>query len=156
VRFAPCPVSLRPTRPKFRTDAARCDSVEDMRPMNELRMQARWKLGRALREVERAPTGPIGGRVASSGLTQLLTELDLTKQTAHAAQRKFVAWWNANVGVRHGYARHDNADLRSLLSRDREMNADLRSLISRDRVNADLRSPISRDRAEDETGVAQC
>src|SRR6516165_7535742 len=57
--------------------------VEEMRPINELRMRARWKLGRALREVERAQ----GQRTSLSGLTRLLSELDLTKPTALAAQR---------------------------------------------------------------------
>jgi hypothetical protein len=28
-----------------------CGSIEDMRPVNELRMKARWKLGRALAAV---------------------------------------------------------------------------------------------------------
>lgn len=32
-------------------------SIEDMRPVNELRMRARWKLGAALRAVEREPEG---------------------------------------------------------------------------------------------------
>jgi hypothetical protein len=32
-------------------------SIEDMRPINETRMRARWKLGRALALVERAPEG---------------------------------------------------------------------------------------------------
>jgi hypothetical protein len=41
-------------------------SVEDMRPINELRMAARWKLGRALAKVERA-THPGKGKVASGG-----------------------------------------------------------------------------------------
>jgi N6-adenosine-specific RNA methylase IME4 len=60
--------------------------IEDMRPVNELRMTARWKLGRALAMVERA-AHPGKGKVASSGLTSLLQSLDLTKQTAQAAQR---------------------------------------------------------------------
>ena len=32
-------------------------SIEDMRPINEARMRARWKLGRALKMVERQPEG---------------------------------------------------------------------------------------------------
>src|SRR5258706_4431709 len=36
-------------------------SVEDMRPINELRMKARWKLGAALAVVERG-TGPGRGK----------------------------------------------------------------------------------------------
>ena len=32
-------------------------SIEDMRPINETRMRARWKLGRALKAVERMPEG---------------------------------------------------------------------------------------------------
>jgi hypothetical protein len=61
-------------------------SVEDMRPINELRMIARWKLGRALAQVERA-THPGKGKVASGGLTSLLVRLALDRQTSMEAQR---------------------------------------------------------------------
>jgi hypothetical protein len=61
-------------------------SIEDMRPVNEMRMTARWKLGRALAKIERASTGPAGKRVRLSSLTQLLESLGLTKQTANDAE----------------------------------------------------------------------
>jgi len=57
-----------------------------MRPVNELRMKARWKLGAALAKVERA-THPGKGKVASASLTSLLTRLTLDRQTAMEAQR---------------------------------------------------------------------
>jgi N6-adenosine-specific RNA methylase IME4 len=60
--------------------------VETIRPVNELHMRARWRLGRVLMEVERA-SHPGKGKVASSSLTSLLRALELTKQTAQAAQR---------------------------------------------------------------------
>jgi N6-adenosine-specific RNA methylase IME4 len=61
-------------------------SKEDMREVNETRMEARWFLGRALAQVERAKPGP-GKKDASSGLTQLLQEIHLTKETSNQAQR---------------------------------------------------------------------
>jgi hypothetical protein len=60
-------------------------SVEDMRPINELRMVSRWKMGRALAKVERA-THPGKGKAASASLTSLLTRLVLDRQTAMEAQ----------------------------------------------------------------------
>src|SRR5260370_33425199 len=33
-------------------------TIEEMRPINELRMKARWKLGGSLATVERGPPGP--------------------------------------------------------------------------------------------------
>jgi hypothetical protein len=57
-----------------------------MRPINELRMRARWKLGSALAVVERA-THPGKGKLASASLTSLLTRLALNRQTALEAQR---------------------------------------------------------------------
>jgi hypothetical protein len=56
-----------------------------MRPINELRMRARWKLGGALAQVERAPVGR--GKKALTGLTNLLGRLGLSKPTAMEAQR---------------------------------------------------------------------
>jgi|GEM_PF-1282477 len=67
-------------------------SVEDMRPVNEVRMLARWKLGQALAKVERTHVaGPGRGRseakTALSSLTLFLENLGLTKPTALDAQR---------------------------------------------------------------------
>jgi N6-adenosine-specific RNA methylase IME4 len=63
-------------------------SIEDMRPINEARMRARWKLGRALKAVERT-AGPGRGKVEKtlSGFTSFLKDLGLTKPTALEAQR---------------------------------------------------------------------
>jgi carbamate kinase len=64
-------------------------SVEDMRPINETRMAARWKLGKALAAVKRG-NGPGRGQKMSGGQTsfrKLLTELDLDKDVAMKAQR---------------------------------------------------------------------
>ena len=52
-------------------------SVEDMRPINETRMAARWKLGKALAAVERG-NGPGRGQKMSGGQTSF-------SQTAHGA-----------------------------------------------------------------------
>jgi hypothetical protein len=57
-----------------------------MRPVNETRMAARWKLGRALAKVERA-TAPGKGKMALTSLTSLLQKLSLTKPIALEAQR---------------------------------------------------------------------
>ena len=57
-----------------------------MRPINELRMAARWKLGGALAQAERAKH-PGKGKVASASLTSLLTRITLDRQTAMEAQR---------------------------------------------------------------------
>jgi hypothetical protein len=64
-------------------------SVEDMRPINETRMAARWKLGKALAAVERGKPGPVGkdNRVAHAYLKTLLAELKLDKTVARDAQR---------------------------------------------------------------------
>lgn len=62
-------------------------SIEDMRPVNETRMLARWKLGRALDKIERDTHGPGRGKKALSGLTGFLDQLGMTKPTALAAQR---------------------------------------------------------------------
>lgn len=66
--------------------AAGLRTLDQIRPVNETRMRARWKLGRLLAEVERA-THPGKGKVALTSLTSLLAELDLTPPTALAAQR---------------------------------------------------------------------
>jgi hypothetical protein len=58
-------------------------SVEDMRPINETRMAARWKLGKALAKVERAQ----GDRTSERGFTKFIAELGLTKPTARDAER---------------------------------------------------------------------
>ena len=61
-------------------------STAEIRPVNETRMWARWKLGRALAQVERG-IGPGRGKKVSSGLTPLLKRLGQTRQTANMAQR---------------------------------------------------------------------
>jgi hypothetical protein len=63
-------------------------SVEDMRPINEARMAARWKLGKALAAVERLPGGR--GKKTShdeKSFSNLLKALDLDKSVAIKAQR---------------------------------------------------------------------
>ena len=50
-------------------------------------MRARWKLGRALKAVQREPGLRSRAGSSSSALTSLLTELALTRQTALEAQR---------------------------------------------------------------------
>src|ERR1700757_1575933 len=59
-------------------------SIEDMRPINETRMLARWKLGRALAQVERG-AGPGRGKKVSGDQTSfrdLLRSIDLDKNVA--------------------------------------------------------------------------
>ena len=58
-------------------------SIEDMRPINEARMRARWKLGRALAKLERAQ----GERTSVRSFTKFITDLGLTKPIAIEAQR---------------------------------------------------------------------
>jgi N6-adenosine-specific RNA methylase IME4 len=58
-------------------------SIEDMRPINEARMRARWKLGRALAKVSRAQ----GERTSVSSFTKFIGDLGLTKPVAIEAQR---------------------------------------------------------------------
>jgi len=63
--------------------------IEDMRPVNELRMRARWKLGKALAKLYRA-AGPGREKKMSADKTSFrafLTELDLDKSLAVGAQR---------------------------------------------------------------------
>jgi hypothetical protein len=62
-----------------------------MRPINELRMKARWKLGGALAKVERAPEGGdrrTTGKQVTSGFWRWTKEvLALSKPIAVEAQR---------------------------------------------------------------------
>jgi hypothetical protein len=67
-------------------------SVEDMRPVNEARMRARWKLGQALAMKERGPHGgdtrdSIGKRLTNAFWKWVVDVLGLTKPTALSAQR---------------------------------------------------------------------
>jgi N6-adenosine-specific RNA methylase IME4 len=62
----------------FRTD--------EIRIVNEGKLRARWKLGHLLAKVERAKH-PGKGKLASAGLTSLLAQVALDKQTALEAQR---------------------------------------------------------------------
>jgi hypothetical protein len=63
--------------------------IEDMQPINELRMAARWKLGRALAKVERLPGGR-GNKTSDDqkSFSNLLKVLDLDKSLAMEAQRR--------------------------------------------------------------------
>jgi hypothetical protein len=63
------------------------DPIEDMRPVNETRMLARWKLGRALDKIERSTHGRGRAKKAPSGLTAFVSDLDLTREAANQAQR---------------------------------------------------------------------
>jgi hypothetical protein len=65
-------------------------SVEDMRPINELRMVARWKLGRALAKVERGKPGPkdVMSNSSHPSFRGLIGELGLDIRTAVEAQRR--------------------------------------------------------------------
>jgi hypothetical protein len=71
------------------TLAALGSAVEDMRPINETRMAARWKLGKALAQVERGRPGPVGKDTSAQRtyLKDLLREIDLAKTVAMEAQR---------------------------------------------------------------------
>jgi N6-adenosine-specific RNA methylase IME4 len=64
-------------------------SIEDMRPINELRMKARWKLGAALATVERGKPGPVGKDTSAvqKYLKNLLQKIGLDKSVAMEAQR---------------------------------------------------------------------
>jgi hypothetical protein len=59
-------------------------SVEDMRPINETKMAARWKLGKALAAVDWARQKDV---LRLDIFRKLLTELDLGKNVAMEAQR---------------------------------------------------------------------
>jgi N6-adenosine-specific RNA methylase IME4 len=58
---------------------------EEIRPLNETRMQARWKLGGLLARIERKPGGR--GKKALTGLGVLLEKIGLTDPVAIQAQR---------------------------------------------------------------------
>ena len=63
-------------------------SIEDMRPVNELRIDARWKLGGALKAVVRAPEGrPKTGSSVTSFWKWTKDTLGLSKPVAVEAQR---------------------------------------------------------------------
>jgi N6-adenosine-specific RNA methylase IME4 len=59
---------------------------EEMRPLNEVRMWARWKLGQLLAKVDRA-TAPGKGKMALGSLTSFLQKIGLSKPVALEAQR---------------------------------------------------------------------
>ena len=62
---------------------------EGIRPVNEMKMRARWKLGRALAEVERG-AGPGRGKKTDAARPSFMTyinSLGLKKQSAQEAQR---------------------------------------------------------------------
>jgi len=64
-------------------------NTKEIRPVNELRMRARWKLGKALAKVERGKPGP-AGKDKGTGYPQLktlLAEISLDKRIAILAQR---------------------------------------------------------------------
>jgi hypothetical protein len=64
-------------------------SIEDMRPVNEMRMTARWKLGKALKAIGRGH-GPGRGKknhTDSDSFKALLKDLGLQFTTAQAAER---------------------------------------------------------------------
>jgi N6-adenosine-specific RNA methylase IME4 len=61
--------------------------LEDIRPVNEERMRARWCLGLALESVAKGKPGPKPQGVTSAGLLQFLKELKLDHQTALEARR---------------------------------------------------------------------
>ena len=61
---------------------------EEIRPVNEMKMRARWKLGRALAEVERGDPGPAGDKDAARPyFKDYIKSLGLKKQSAQEAQR---------------------------------------------------------------------
>jgi hypothetical protein len=64
-------------------------SVEDMRPINETRMAARWKLGRALAAVERnrGKRTDLTSRPEAAKLKGLLKAIGLDEKVARKAQR---------------------------------------------------------------------
>jgi hypothetical protein len=55
--------------------------------VNHARMTARWKLGRALAKVERAQGARSDKATSSTGLTKLLKQLALSKQTRGQPQK---------------------------------------------------------------------
>jgi N6-adenosine-specific RNA methylase IME4 len=64
-------------------------SIDVIRPVNETRMRARWKLGRLLAEVERGAGPGRGKKVSHAGTSfrAYLDELKLNKNRAQEAQR---------------------------------------------------------------------
>jgi hypothetical protein len=62
-------------------------SAEEIFEVNHGRMTARWKLGVALKEVERAEPGPRGKENKERGLSYLSEQLNLTKPVVIEAQR---------------------------------------------------------------------
>ncbi len=69
--------------------AAGLYDTAEIRPVNEMRMRARWKLGRALAKEDRCP-GPGRGKKGVTGLPSFkafLQKLGLSKPTAVEAQR---------------------------------------------------------------------
>jgi N6-adenosine-specific RNA methylase IME4 len=61
--------------------------LDEIRPINEMRMRARWKLGAALESVVKDKPGPKPKGVTSAGLMQFLKQLELDHQTAMEARR---------------------------------------------------------------------
>src|SRR5262245_23683804 len=69
--------------------ASRLYQLDQIRPVNELRMRGRWKLGKLLEKIDRAH-GPGRGKKMSAALTSFrasLGSLTLDRQTALEAQR---------------------------------------------------------------------
>lgn len=62
---------------------------EKIRPANEARFEARWKLGRLLAKIERAPAGRRAKNMSQSGthFRSYLKEINLDKNRAEEAQR---------------------------------------------------------------------
>ena len=67
--------------------AKRLKDIEERRPLVEMRLRARWKLGQMLAIVERSQGERTDKKTSSAGLTKLLAELELDRQTALEAQR---------------------------------------------------------------------
>src|SRR5262245_56236885 len=55
-------------------------ALDEIRPINELHMRAAVKLGRLLAQIERETPKP--GKTTSTGLTQFLKRLELSRQSA--------------------------------------------------------------------------
>ena len=63
--------------------------IEEIRPVNEAKMRARWKLGRALAEVERSKGGRPSENSGPEGpsFTKYINDLGLKSKPAKMAQR---------------------------------------------------------------------
>jgi len=61
--------------------------LDEIRPVNEARMRARWRLGAALESVVKDKPGPKPQGVTSTGLMQFLKQIELDHQTALEARR---------------------------------------------------------------------